>query len=60
MKYPKLFSPLDIRGITLPNRIMSTAAVTRLAAEDGHDFPLNSVAKWEPDVFAFLEQHMRK
>ena len=36
MKYPKLFSPLEIRGMTLPNRIMSTAAVTRLAAEDGH------------------------
>ena len=36
MKYPRLFSPLTIRGITFPNRIMSTAAVTRLAAEDGH------------------------
>ncbi len=23
-----------------------------LTADDGHDFPLNSVAKWEPDVFA--------
>ena len=36
MKYEKLFSPLTIRGCTFPNRIMSTAAVTRLAAEDGH------------------------
>jgi dimethylglycine catabolism A len=36
MKYPRLFSPLKIRGITFPNRIMSTAAVTRLASEDGH------------------------
>ena len=36
MKYPKLFSPLEIRGCIFPNRIMSTAAVTRLAAENGH------------------------
>ena len=36
MKYEKLFSPLNIRGCVIPNRIMSTAAVTRLAAEDGH------------------------
>ena len=35
MKYEKVFSPLTIRGCTLPNRIMSTAAVTRLAGEDG-------------------------
>jgi len=36
MKYPNLFSMIGIRGCPLPNRIMSTAAVTRLAAEDGH------------------------
>src|SRR5512137_995137 len=36
MKYTKLFSPITIRGCVFPNRIMSTAAVTRLAAEDGH------------------------
>jgi NADPH-dependent glutamate synthase beta subunit-like oxidoreductase/2,4-dienoyl-CoA reductase-like NADH-dependent reductase (Old Yellow Enzyme family) len=36
MNYPTLFSPLSIRGCVLPNRIMSTAAVTRLASEDGH------------------------
>jgi len=36
MKYPNLFSIIRIRGCPLPNRIMSTAAVTRLAAEDGH------------------------
>jgi dienelactone hydrolase len=28
--------------------------------DDGHDFPNNSVAAWEPDVFAFLEPYMRK
>ena len=39
MKYPNLFSPIHIRNCELPNRIMSTAAVTRLAAEDGHVTP---------------------
>ncbi len=39
MKYPNLFSPLRIRNCVMPNRIMSTAAVTRLAAEDGHVTP---------------------
>jgi dienelactone hydrolase len=29
-------------------------------ADDGHDFPNNSVATWEPDVFAFLDPYMRK
>jgi dienelactone hydrolase len=28
--------------------------------DDGHDFPNNSVATWEPDVFAFLDPYMRK
>jgi dienelactone hydrolase len=27
--------------------------------DDGHDFPNNSVAAWEPDVFAFLDRYMR-
>ena len=36
MKYNKLFSPIQIENCILPNRIMSTAAVTRLATEDGH------------------------
>jgi NADPH-dependent glutamate synthase beta subunit-like oxidoreductase/2,4-dienoyl-CoA reductase-like NADH-dependent reductase (Old Yellow Enzyme family) len=36
MGYEKLFSPIRIKGCTFPNRIMATAAVTRLAAEDGH------------------------
>jgi len=35
-RYRKLFSPLSLKGCTFPNRIMATAAVTRLAAEDGH------------------------
>lgn len=36
MKYKKLFSPLKVGSCVFPNRVMSTAAVTRLAAEDGH------------------------
>ena len=39
MKYHSLFSMIGIRGRLLPNRIMSTAAVTRLAAENGHITP---------------------
>jgi len=35
MKYPQLFSPITIGGCILPNRIQMTAAVTRLAGEDG-------------------------
>jgi dienelactone hydrolase len=27
--------------------------------DDGHDFPNNSVAIWEPDVFAFLDSYER-
>jgi dienelactone hydrolase len=42
-----------------PHRLKIYPRVGRTAAE-GHDFPLNSVATWEPDVFAFLEQYMRK
>jgi len=31
-----------------------------LTPDDGHDFPNNSVAKWEPDVFAFLDPYMHR
>ena len=30
-----------------------------LTADDGHDFPHNSVSTWEPDVFAFLDSCTR-
>ena len=39
MKYPNVFTPIRIRNCVLPNRIMSTAAVTRLASEDGQVTP---------------------
>lgn len=35
MKYEKMFSPLTLRGLTLPNRIMRTSMVSGLATEDG-------------------------
>jgi dienelactone hydrolase len=28
--------------------------------DDGHNFPLLGVSIWEPDVFAFLDEHMRR
>jgi dienelactone hydrolase len=28
--------------------------------DDGHNFPLLGVSIWEPDVFAFLDEYMRK
>ena len=36
MKYEKLFSPITMRGLTFPNRIMRTSMVSGLATEDGH------------------------
>ena len=39
MKYTRLFSPLKVGSCIFPNRIMSTAAVTRLASEEGHITP---------------------
>ena len=35
MKYEQLFSPITIRGVTFPNRIMRTSMVSGLATEDG-------------------------
>src|SRR5512140_3446412 len=32
----KLFEPLDIRGMVIPNRVMVPAMVTHLCHEDGH------------------------
>jgi len=36
MNYPNLFSPISVRGVTFPNRIMRTSMVSNLATEDGH------------------------
>jgi 2,4-dienoyl-CoA reductase-like NADH-dependent reductase (Old Yellow Enzyme family) len=34
-RYPRLFAPLTLNGLELPNRIVLTAMVTRLSGEDG-------------------------
>ncbi|MBN1101818.1 MAG: NADH:flavin oxidoreductase [Deltaproteobacteria bacterium] len=36
MDYPKLFSPIMVRGVKFPNRITRTSMVSGLATEDGH------------------------
>jgi 2,4-dienoyl-CoA reductase-like NADH-dependent reductase (Old Yellow Enzyme family) len=36
MEYRNLFSPITLRGVTFPNRILRTAMVCGLATEDGH------------------------
>ena len=36
MGYSKLFSPININRLTLPNRIQRTSMVSGLATEDGH------------------------
>jgi 2,4-dienoyl-CoA reductase-like NADH-dependent reductase (Old Yellow Enzyme family) len=36
MKYKNIFSEMNIKGITLPNRIMRTSQVSGLATEDGY------------------------
>ena len=35
MEHQKLFSPITMRGVTFPNRIMRTSMVSGLATEDG-------------------------
>jgi carboxymethylenebutenolidase len=49
----------ELARLGKPHRLKIYPPVGRTAGE-GHDFPLNSVATWEPDVFAFLDPHMRK
>ncbi|HSH71202.1 MAG TPA: NADH:flavin oxidoreductase [Deferrisomatales bacterium] len=39
MNYEELFSPIKLRNLTLPNRIMRTSMVSGLATEDGHVTP---------------------
>jgi len=34
-EYKTLFSPLELRGVTFPNRVMRTSMVSGLATEDG-------------------------
>ena len=51
---------LDARLAQLgkPHRLKIYPPIGR-TPDDGHDFPLNGVSIWEPDVFAFLDGHMK-
>jgi len=52
---------LDARLAQLgkPHRLKIYPPIGR-TPEDGHSFPLLGVTIWEPDVFAFLDEHMQK
>jgi dienelactone hydrolase len=49
----------ELEKLGKPHRLKIYPPVGR-TPDEGHDFPLNSVAAWEPDVFAFLDPYMRK
>ena len=42
-----------------PHRLKIYPPIGR-TADDGHDFPYLGLSTWEPDVFAFLDEHMRR
>ena len=52
---------LDARLTQLgkPHRLKIYPPIGR-TADDGHNFPLTGVSIWEPDVFGFLDEHVRK
>ena len=52
---------LDARvaQIGRPHRLKIYPPIGR-TPDDGHNFPLLGVSIWEPDVFAFLDEYMRK
>jgi carboxymethylenebutenolidase len=49
----------EMRRLGRPYRVKIYPAVGRTTRE-GHNFVYHSVAAWEPDVFAFLDEHLRK
>jgi len=49
----------ELARLGKPHRLKIYPPVGK-TAEEGHDFPFNSVAAWESDVFAFLERYVRK
>jgi dienelactone hydrolase len=49
----------ELARLGKPHRLAIYPPVGR-TPDDGHDFPNNSVATWEPDVFAFLDPYMHK
>ena len=52
---------LDARVAQLgrPHRLKIYPPIGR-TPDDGHNFPLLGVSIWEPDVFSFLDEYMRK
>jgi hypothetical protein len=42
-----------------PHRLKIYGPIGR-TAEDGHNFPLSGVKIWESDVFAFLDESMKR
>ena len=48
-----------LRKLAKPHRLKIYPPIGR-SAEDGHNFPLLGVRQWEPDVFAFLGEYMRR
>jgi len=52
---------LDARLVQLgrPHRLKIYPPIGR-TPDDGHNFPLLGVSIWEPDVFAFLDEQMRR
>jgi carboxymethylenebutenolidase len=52
---------LDARRQQLgqPHRLKIYPPIGR-TPDDGHAFPILGVSIWEPDVFAFLDEHMRR
>jgi carboxymethylenebutenolidase len=49
----------EMQRLGRPHRLKIYAAVGRTAKE-GHGFVFRSVATWEPDVFAFLDEQLRR
>jgi dienelactone hydrolase len=49
----------EIARLGKPHRLKIYPPVGH-TADEGHDFPLNSIAAWETDVFAFLDPYMQK
>jgi carboxymethylenebutenolidase len=48
----------EMQRVGRPHRLEIYPAVGRTAKE-GHNFVFRAVATWEPDVFAFLDRHLR-
>jgi len=49
----------ELARLGKPHRLKIYPPVGR-TADEGHDFPLNSIAAWETDVFAFLDPYMQR